>query len=108
MSRKKENDGPIYTPNGVHAFLQRVNGNAPPTITRIRKAPGTNLMFRACDAVPWKLSAQREAERVRRGDDEKKRKRRERKKKKKEEDKKKRRKKKTFFQRKKKEKSIYP
>ena len=54
----------LYTPNGVHALLQRVNGNAPPTITRIRKVPDTNLMFRACDAVPWKTSAQREAERV--------------------------------------------
>ena len=64
LSRKKENDGPIYTPNGVHALLQRVNGNAPPTITRIRKAPGTNLMFRACDAVRWKTTAQREAERA--------------------------------------------
>ena len=64
LSRKKENDGPIYTPNGVHALLQRVNGNAPPTITRIRKAPGTNLMFPACDAVRWKTTAQREAERA--------------------------------------------
>ena len=64
LSRKKENDGPIYFPNGVHALIQRVNGNAPPSTTIGRKAPGTNLMYRACDAVPWKTSAQREAERV--------------------------------------------
>jgi hypothetical protein len=64
LSRKKASDGPIYFPNGVHALIQRVNGKAPPSTTIGRKAPGTNLMFRACDAVPWKTSAQREAERV--------------------------------------------
>jgi len=64
---KKQNDGPIYTPNGVHALLQRANTNTTPTITHIRKAPGTNLCIRACDAVPWKTSTQmaaEEAERV--------------------------------------------
>lgn len=72
----KQNDGPIYTPNGVHALLQRTNAKSTPTVTRVRKAPGTNLCFRACDAVPWKTSAQKaaeEAERVkesRRCDDE--------------------------------------
>jgi len=55
---------PIYYPNGVHALLQRLNGNAPPTKTIGRKAPGTNGFDLACDAVPWKSSAQREAERL--------------------------------------------
>ena len=58
----KQNDGPIYTPNGVHALLQRTNAKSTPTVTRVRKAPGTNLCFRACDAVPWKTSAQKAAE----------------------------------------------
>ena len=58
----KENDGPIYTPNGVHALLQRTNAKSTPTVTRVRKAPGTNLCFSACDAVPWKTSAQKAAE----------------------------------------------
>ncbi|CAL6379948.1 unnamed protein product [Bathycoccus prasinos] len=48
----------------VHELLQRLNGNAPPTKMIGRKAPGTNGFFRACDAVPWKSSAQREAERL--------------------------------------------
>ena len=55
---------PIYYPNGVHALLQRLNGNAPPTKTIGRKAPGTNGFVLACDAVPWKWSARREAERL--------------------------------------------
>ena len=48
----------------VDELLQRLNGNAPPTKMIGRKAPGTNGFFRACDAVPWKSSAQREAEKV--------------------------------------------
>ncbi|CAL6323946.1 unnamed protein product [Bathycoccus prasinos] len=48
----------------VDELLQRLNGNAPPTKMIGRKAPGTNGFFRACDAVPWKSSAQKEAERL--------------------------------------------
>ena len=48
----------------VDELLQRLNGNAPPTKMIGRKAPGTNGFFLACDAVPWKSSAQREAERL--------------------------------------------
>ena len=62
LSRKKENDGPIYFPNGVHALLQRTSAKATSTVTRVRKAPGTNLCFRACDDVPWKTRAQKAAE----------------------------------------------
>jgi len=51
QSGTKENAGPMYTPNGVHAILLRTNAKATPTVTRVRKAPGTNLCFRACDAV---------------------------------------------------------
>ena len=47
----------------VDELLQRLNGNAPPTKMIGRKAPGTNGFVLACDAVPWKSSAQREAER---------------------------------------------
>ena len=88
----KENDGPIYTPNGVHALLQRTNAKSTPTVTRVRKAPGTNLCFRACDAVPWKTSAQKAAEEAERVEAMRRRvaeeEEEERKKKKKEEDKK--------------------
>jgi hypothetical protein len=48
----------------VDELLQRLNGNSPPTKTIGRKAPGTNGFVLARDAVPWKSSAQREAERV--------------------------------------------
>ncbi|CAL6334391.1 unnamed protein product [Bathycoccus prasinos] len=48
----------------VDELLQRLNGNAPPTKMIGRKAPGTNGFVLACDAVPWKSSAQREAEKV--------------------------------------------
>ncbi|CAL6296670.1 unnamed protein product [Bathycoccus prasinos] len=48
----------------VDELLQRLNGNAPPTKMIGRKAPGTNGFVLACDAVPWKSSAQREAERL--------------------------------------------
>ena len=48
----------------VHELLQRLNGNASPTKMIGRKAPGTNGFVLACDAVPWKSSAQREAERL--------------------------------------------
>ena len=48
----------------VDELLKRLNGNAPPTKTIGRKAPGTNGFVLACDAVPWKSSAQREAERL--------------------------------------------
>ena len=56
--------GPIYYPNGVRALLQRLNGNAPPTVTRVTNKQIRTHVVRACDAVPWKSSAQREAERV--------------------------------------------
>ena len=66
---RKAKVGPIYYPNSlpgptVDELLQRLNGNAPPTKTIGRKAPGTNGFVLARDAVPWKSSAQREAERV--------------------------------------------
>jgi len=48
----------------VDELLQRLNGNAPPTKMIGRKAPGTNGFVLACDAVPWKSSAQKEAERL--------------------------------------------
>jgi hypothetical protein len=41
-----------------------VNGNAPPTVTRVTNKQIRTHVVRACDAVPWKSSAQREAERV--------------------------------------------
>ena len=56
--------GPIYYPNGVHALLQRLNGNAPPTVTRVMNKQIRTHVVRACDAVPWKSSEQREAEKV--------------------------------------------
>ena len=46
---------PIYYPYGV-------NGNAPPTVTRLMNKQVRTLYVRACDAVPWKSSAQRAAE----------------------------------------------
>ena len=89
----------------VTELLQRLNGNAPPTKTIGRKAPGTNGFVLACDAVPWKSSAQREAERLvsKRCDDKQKRRRRRRRERKKQKQRKQQQKKKTFFARKKKE-----
>ena len=89
----------------VDELLKRLNGNAPPTKMIGRKAPGTNGFFLACDAVPWKSSAQREAERLetmrRRAEEGRRRGRKKQKQKK--QKKTGRRRKKIFFARKKKE-----